>query len=361
MYMENQERDTEREILDHALQAVRHETGLRLHVENTQVKHNNYRVDALIRIADGKQKLAAEVKKWAQHANLGALINQVQNLPEKGVLVADYVNPKMAEKLRQEGVQFIDTVGNAYINMPPVYVYVTGKRREIPKFMPTQDGAKRAFEPTGLKVIFTFLCHPALVNAPYREIAEKADVAVGTVGWVLKGLKAANFIRDRGRKQGRYLTNYQKLLERWVEAYPEKLRPKQRLGEFIADDPYWWKDIDIRNYKGYWGGEIAAEKYTNYLKPQVATVYLHKAALPRLLADARLRKATEWDASKAGMVIIYQPFWPENMIEQDNTERKELVHPVLAYTDLVATGDARNIEVARRIYDEHIAQYFRED
>jgi len=355
------ERDAEHDILDQALQAVMRETGLRLDVKDVDVKIDNYQIDALVQIEGVKAMLAAEVKKWAPQANFGALIDQVKQLPEKGMLVADYVNPKMAERLRHEGVQFIDTAGNAFINMPPAYVYVTGNRIEAPKLMHIKDGAKRAFEPTGLKVIFAFLCDPKLVNAPYREIAEKAGVAVGTVGWVLNGLKAADFVRERGKKQGRRLVNYKKLLERWVEVYPEKLRPKQLIGEFMTDDPYWWKEIDIRIYNGYWGGEVAAEKYTNYLRPQVATVYLRDIALTRFLVDARLRKVTEWMGDKPGKVIIYKYFWPENNVEPDINTREDLVHPILAYADLLATGDARNIEVARRIYDEHIAQYFRED
>lgn len=365
MYIMKKEKQAEHEILEQALLALRNEAGLRMHVENTEVLFDEYRVDALVKVEGVQQILAAEVKKWAQQANFGALINQVKNLPEKGMLVADYVNPNMAEKLRHENVQFIDTVGNAYINIPPVYVYVTGKRKELPKFMPTKDGAKRAFEPTGLKVIFAFLCQPDLVNEPYRVIAEKAGVAVGTVGWVLNGLKAAGFIREKGSKQGRHLINTQKLLDRWIEVYPEKLKPKQLIGEYIADDPYWWKQIDIEKYDGYWGGEIAAEKYTGYLKPQVATVYLHKKALNKLLADAHLRKATKWHEEKAGTVVIYQPFWDEDMMVLDTEPvayiNKELVHPILVYADLVATGDTRNIETARRIYDEYITRYFRED
>lgn len=365
MYIMNKETRTEQEILEQALLAVRNEAGLCLYIEEIEAQIDNYRIDAILGIEDRNNKFAAQIKKWAQQANLGALVNQIQNLPKKGLLVADYVNPKMAEKLRQEEVQFIDTAGNAYINVPPIYVYVTGKRKETTKFMPTQTGAKRAFEPTGLKVIFAFLCRPQLVNAPYREIAEKASVAVGTVGWVLNGLKAADFIRDKGGKKGRRLINYKKLLERWVEAYPEKLKPKQIIGEFIADDPNWWKGIDIQNYNGYWGGEIAAAKYTDYLKPQVATVYLQNIALTRLLVDARLRKTTAWNEDKAGTVRIYEPFWTENIMEQNEDTatyiNKGLVHPILVYADLVATGDARNLETARRIYDEHITRYFRED
>lgn len=55
-----------------------------------------------------------------------------------------------------------------------MYVYVTGNRPQERGFMPTRDGAKRAFEPKGLMVIFAFLCHPELVKAPYREIAARA-------------------------------------------------------------------------------------------------------------------------------------------------------------------------------------------
>ncbi|MBA1446809.1 MAG: type IV toxin-antitoxin system AbiEi family antitoxin [Chromatiales bacterium] len=193
-----------------------------------------------------------------------------------------------------------------------MYVYVTGNRPQERGFMPTRDGAKRAFEPKGLMVLFAFLCHPELVKVPYREIAARAGVAVGTVGWVLNGLKAAVFVHDKGAKKGRRLVHYRKLLERWVEAYPEKLKPKQLVGEFTADDPYWWKAIDIRVYNAYWGGEIAAAKYTDYLNPKVATVYLPEQARTRLLRDVRLRKATTgWAGEPAGTVLIYRPFWPE--------------------------------------------------
>lgn len=361
MNIMNQETGTEHEILNRAIQAVERETGLRLHAGQWEVQVDKRRVDATVRLGQGNLTLAVEIKKWAQHANLGALINQVRQLPEEGLLVADYVNPSMANKLRQQQVQFIDTAGNAYINQPPVYVYITGNRQEERGFMPTKDGAKRAFEPTGLKVIYTFLCDPELVNAPYREIAKKAGVALGTVGWVLNGLKAAEYIRDKGGKKGRHLVRCRKLLDRWVEVWPEKLKPKQLIGEFIADNPYWWKDIDIQAYDGYWGGEIAAAKYTDYLKPMVATVYLPEQARTRLLRDAQLRKATEWTGDGAGTVLIYRPFWPEQPDELDTDLREGLVHPILAYADLVATGDTRNLEVARMIYDERIAQYCRED
>lgn len=348
-------------ILDRAIRAVEREVGLRLHIEQRDVRMGDYMVDAIVRLEPGDRTLAVETKKWAQQANVGALINQVKRLPIEGLLVADYINPKMAKNLREQGVQFIDGVGNAYINQPPVYVYVTGNRQTERGFMPTKDGAKRAFEPKGLMVLYAFLCDPELINAPYREIAERAGVALGTVGWVLKGLKAAELLYDKGKNKKHRFLHYRKLLDRWVEVWPEKLKPKQLIGEFAAKDPYWWEDIDIRKYDGYWGGEIAAAKYTKYLRPKVATVYLPEHMRTRLLGDARLRKATTWTGDGEATVLIYQPFWPYQADEFNAQASEGLVHPILAYADLIATGDPRNLEVAGRIYDEHIAQYCRED
>lgn len=354
--LDNVNRDpaTPQEILDLAIPAVERETGLRLTIERLEGVLSDFAVDAVLRVEPGGQPLLAEVKKWAQHKNLGALINELKQLPGEGLLVADYVNPNMGSKLREHQVQFIDTAGNAFLSQPQVYVFVTGNRSEPRRgFMPTKDDAKRAFEPKGLAVVYAFLRDPNLVNIPYRDIAEQTGVAVGTVGWVINALKAAEFVRDKG-EHGRCLVHVKKLLERWVQAWPEKLKPKQFVGEFLAEDPYWWEGVNIREYGGYWGGEIAAAKYTEYLKPKGATVYLPEHALPRLLRDARLRKATEWTGDGAGTVRIYRPFWPE---QAEGAELEQgLVHPILVYADLLETGDPRNLEAARRLYDERIAQ-----
>jgi len=351
----------EQTILEHAIQAFEQETGLRLRIDRRESLMDGSPVDAIVALESGDHVFTAVIKKWAQHGNLGALINQVKQLPGEGLLVADYINPRMADQLRQQNIQFIDAAGNAFLSQPAIHVYVKGRRQQQVGFSPTRDGAKRAFESAGLKVVYAFLCHPVLVNAAYREIAEKAGVSLGTVGSVLNGLKAGGLIHDQGDRKGRRLTHYQKLLDRWVEVYPEKLKPKQWLGDFVAADPYWWKGVDIQRYGGYWGSEIAAANYSDWLKPQVATIYLPEQARNHLLGDARLRKMTEWADERQGVVHIYRPFWPELLDEVDGIPRQGLVHPILAYADLVATGDPRNLDAAGRIYDQYIAQYCVQD
>ncbi|MEX2523733.1 MAG: type IV toxin-antitoxin system AbiEi family antitoxin [Gammaproteobacteria bacterium] len=338
-------------LLERAIEAFRNETGLRLEIRDIDRKKQ---MDAIVAIEGKKGPVfAVEVKKWAQQLNLGALMDQIRRLPMKGLLVADYVNPNMAERFRNQGVQYIDTVGNAYINEGPLYIYVKGNKQ--PQIAPARTiETGRAFTHTGLKVVYAFLCDPDLVRATYREIAETADVALGTVGWVINDLKAGRYLIDRGGKNQRRLAGYRELLDRWVEVFPEKLKNKQLIGKYVAEVPQWWQFLDIRELDGYWGGEIAGAKYTNYLIPEEGTVYIHEQGAKKLFQQARLRKFTE--AWYPGVTVwLYKPFWKKP------DDYNGLVHPVLAYADLIATGDDRNIETARMIMDEHIDKHIRED
>jgi hypothetical protein len=343
-------------ILNRAIDAVSRETGVHLHIDKLQVKQEQHMLDALLTLEGHNERLAAEIKRWAPQANPGALINRVQSLPIKGLLVADYINPKMAEILREQRVQFIDTVGNAYLDMPPVYVLVTGKRVPKQKAGLPKGVPNRAFDSTGLKVIFAFLCRPELVAATYREIAEAAGVALGTVGWVINGLKETGFIFEYGKKKRRELIEHRRLLDRWVETYPERLRPKLFFGDFYTDKPDWWKNFDIQAFHGYWGEEIAAAYYTHHLKPAVSTVYLPKEDKSRFLAQTRLKPTPEGRFQETGRVKLYKAFWRNTPLTAD----AGLVPPVLAYADLIASADPRNQEAARMIYASLIAQHNQE-
>ena len=346
--------DLEIRILEKALMAIEREAGLRLTLENMEPATEDHRYDATVRL-DGK-RLLVEVKKWAQHANVGALIDQIHKLPKRGLLVADFVNPRMAEKLRAHDVQFIDTTGNAFINTPPAYIYIRGNRPEKAAHQKwkREDAYGRAFATTGLKVVFAFLRDPNLVNAPYREIAQLADAAVGTVGWVLNDLKADGYVANLGRGRRRLIA-YQRLLDRWTEVYPRRLRPKQLLGVFHTDNADWWRHVPITDFDGYWGGETAAAKLTDY-KPEVATVYLRAGAdrLAKLVTTHRLRKATTAPQLNAeNAVYVFEAFW-------NTRDATELVDPVLTYADLIATADPRNREVAQIIFADHIARRIRQ-
>lgn len=346
--------ETELNILEAAIGALRRETGLYLKVIEQRVKKGNKRIDAIIRMPGNGAPLTAEIKKWAPQANLGGIIYQIRNLaePGQGLFVADYINPNMGEQLKAAGIQFLDTVGNAYINQPPVFIYTKGNKPQRALAVKERAKTGKAFQPTGMKVVFAFLRDQELVHAPYREIADQAAVALGTVGWVIRDLIAQGFLLEGINKKQRNLADFDQLLDRWAEAYPYKLKGKYRIGTFTTDNPGWWKTIDPENFDALWGGEIAAAKYTHYLKPVHGEVYVHKANQKNFLQAARLRKAEPHERHDLRVDLI-EPFWKEAKSE-GGTKQAGLVHPIIAYADLIETGDTRNLDTANRLREKYL-------
>lgn len=307
----------------------------------------NLRVDRVLQMtAYGKKfNFCVQIKNNITRTIIGLLEQLKEKLPYPLLLVTNHATDYMADQLRQNNIEFIDTAGNAYINQPPVFIFVKGNR---PPDIFRQVPHKQAFKPTGLKVIFAFLCHPELLNKTYRDIATAADVALGTVGWVIRDLRDMGYLLHMGRR-GYKLIRKEELFNRWVTDYPEKLRPKLILGRFRGA-PGWWEQQFLNYEYVQWGGEVAAAKLTKYLKPQNITIYIKQAELNLLLAGNRLRKDINGD------VEILKRFWkPVAMYEYE-----DIVHPILIYADLMATGNQRNIETAKVIYEENIVRYIRE-
>jgi len=259
------ERDTD--ILDRALDVLAKATDIKIEVEHYLHKSPEYDATGTLIIYGNKIPLA--IKLTVRPTLAMIVLTKLKQTHEQALIVADYVNPIMAERLKAQDIWFLDTAGNAYIKQKPLFIYIKGNK---PLEKPATRTLSRAFQPTGLKVIYAFLCNPELVNAPYREIAQKAEVALGTVGWIITDLTQLGHIVDMG-KRGRRLKERRKLLERWITAYPEKLRPKLETGRYKAPNPDWWQTAPLHNLQAYWGGEVAADRLTHYLKPEIITIY----------------------------------------------------------------------------------------
>ena len=340
-------KNAEIKVLREALEILRKTTNLTVDVQPNTF-HAAYGPDAAIRIAfqDMECYFAVEVKNTLTRATLGIAVQQLRKFPQRGILVTQYITPQMADLLKEMDIPFVDAAGNAYINEPPLFIFIKGnKLADIYRPGPLT----RAFRPAGLQVVFVLLCNPGLENAPFREINKAAAVALGTVGWVMRDLKQMGYLIDM-RKRGRRLIRKENLLTQWVTTYPEQLRPKQIIGSYKATNYNWWKNTDLKTFKAYWGGEIAAAMLTKYLKPQNTTIYTTQP-LGKLLLKNKIKKDPDGD------IEILKVFWEFEY----NWPHRNLVHPLLIYADLLATGDARNIETARIIYEQELTRFIRED
>jgi len=336
-----------KKIVEEALRVFEKTTGLEAYLQTEHLNNAKY-PDGLVQITHQNMQwhLAVEVKARVTRATAGMEKLDPLNREEKVLMVTEYVTPPIADLLKELNLFFIDTAGNAYINEPPLYVFIKGNR---PQLTLKAEPRKRLFKPGGLRVVFALLNNPIMINKPYRDIAKAADVALGTIGWLIRDLKGMGFCIEIG-KRNRKLMNLKNLFKRWVEAYPEQLRPKLIRERFETANHNWWKEINIKEYGALWGGEVAAANLTGYLKPANVTIYTNEP-LGKLVLKNRLRKV------KQGNVEILAPFWNFKFEFGD----RGIAPPILVYADLMATGDHRNIEAAGMIYEKYINRLIREN
>lgn len=284
----------------------------------------------------------AEIKTRLRPANLALAARQVRRYGPRGLLVADYVTPPMADELQRQEIPFIDTAGNAYLPTQEFLVWVKGQRPTAAAAETTRPGG-RAFTATGLQVLFVLLCHPDWIDLPYRELAARAKVAHGTVGGVLAELPALGYAITVGKR--RRLTHGDALLRQWVDAYIRTLRPKLMRQRYRAQALTWATPADLQAHGLLLGGEAAAARLTGYLRPQTVTLYGAKPDA-RFLAEHRLLPDPH------GNVELLERFW------NFPADIAGLAPDVLIYADLMALGDARATDTADKLH-ERIAHRFK--
>lgn len=274
---------------------------------------------------------------------------QVTNPPN--ILIAPEIPATVRADLRRQKIGYLDGLGNAYLDAPPIFLLVemqpaakAGKLRPEKALAPRPD-TTRAFNETGLRLLFALLNEPGLEKLPYRELAQKTGLALGTVHNAIAALKELKYLRIRGKTK--VLVDKRDLLEKYVNNFPDQLRPRLHLGTYrpLQAAPDWWKTADLTGLGACWGGEPGAELLTRYLQAERLTLYVFGDTLT---AMERLRLIPD----PMGTVEIMRAFWPK--LEKDLD--KPCAPPLVVYADLLATRNDRNRETAQRIYDDYLLQ-----
>ncbi|WP_335965064.1 hypothetical protein [Galbibacter sp. PAP.153] len=172
----------------------------------------------------------------------------------KIILIAEYISKKAAQELKERGINYIDVAGNAFIRYNDLTIFVEGQKNA----KKDKTNQSRAFQETGLKIIFHLLNKPEGLHDSYRRISERADVSIGSVSNVMDELEALNYLLKTSNK--RVLKNKRELLERWVVDFNATLRPRilRKRMRFIDQEQLKnWHTIDLHSENGsiLWGGE----------------------------------------------------------------------------------------------------------
>ena len=256
------------------------------------------------------------------------------------VLVAPYLSPNLLRHCRELGLDALDMSGNAVMQSDGNLIMISGEKR-------TGMASRikdRAWTTKGMKVVLALLCDRLLINAGQRPIAQRAGVSLGTAQSTFRDLLERGDIVQR--KDSYVFADAARLLDEWAALYPSRLRNQLLVNRYRAEDPAWWRSIDPTSEQCQFGGEVGAALLTGYLKPATVTLYCEQAIPRKWLIDARLRLDPDGEVEVLNMPIplARTPNLPPSV-----------VHPVLIYADLIATGDSRNIETARMLREQYLS------
>jgi hypothetical protein len=309
--------------------------------------------DAAIRfdIADKHFDMPAVIDARAGSLGAGAVVQRMlaHSTPHDArtpVLVTQYVSPRLADALIAADIPFLDTAGNVYLQEPEATIMIVGRGHPT---LNRLHRASRSTTPKGLRVSFALLTRPGLAEAPYRTIAEHSGVALNTVNLAMDDLMERGFVVTKGTQ--RVIADRRRLIDDWSGQYPTRLRPKLSPRRFASlnKKSTWWKEAGALGLDARVSGEAGADILTHDIRPARLTIYSHAGVTPQLMAKGMLRP------DERGDVEILETFWPMEAEQGWETAPRDVVHPLLVYTDLIASSDDRNRAVAQTVYERYLA------
>ncbi|MEG3134609.1 type IV toxin-antitoxin system AbiEi family antitoxin [Rouxiella sp. T17] len=143
----------------------------------------------------------------------------------------------------------------------------------------------------------------------------------------------------RDSKNGRQLTDREKLMSIWLQNYATTLRAK--LKSIRLEVPVDWAQLQLRPDE-IWGGEAAANLLIEgYPIPEELQLLIHTSLNERA-------KELSVKVNSQGKLWITRAFWGVALKLNHTGEA------MLCIAGLIASGDDRNIETARMINDKYL-------
>jgi hypothetical protein len=277
------------------------------------------------------------------------VFEQLSNREYPLLIASKYITPKSKKILKNKGINYIDSFGNAFINLSRLKLYI-----EQGNAKPYLSDTSIILTQSGGQILFQLLKNPEIINETYRYLAHISDVSLGSVSNFMKGLIEEGFAVKWNAKQKYQLIKREELLERWINVFNEKILPAYKIGNytFSPSNKSDWKN-QLLHPNLLWAGESGAALITDYLSPETYTLFT-SLSKQEILVNLKLLP------SDSGEISIYKPFWKESntmerVLNYKNT--KNVAHPILIYAQLIYTGNDRNLETAKILYDEYIAPH----
>ncbi len=320
-------------------------------------------VDAklVLRTSAGQLACLVEVKRTVNAAGLEHLLHQLeryaQGTKSKPLLLANYFSPNLAERLIGAGVNFADAAGNVYLNWPgKLHIQIQGRK---PKQI-AEAKSERLSQPSGLRVLYALLTQAQENLAAYREIAKASGVALGSIAWLVRELKAKGYLTQTGPDRWK-LTQKRKLLDLWVGGYGARLRPGLIIGRYQPPEKALNETLrrlqaELGGMKKTWAltGGFAADLLTRHFRGEQLSFFVPEWPV-------ELTKRLKWLPSDEGRVAVLRKFSPLVTFKLESPNRQPVAHPLLVYAELIFQGRERELETAKILYDRYLSSLVHDD
>lgn len=289
-------------------------------------------------------ELLIDVKRT--HLSYGlveGLLAQHRKTKSPWVLFAPYVAAPMGRFLAARNASYVDAVGNCHLLADgELLLHVEGHK---PARSPSTRGAGRL---ASHQLALAVLARPELLAAKVRDVADAAGIGKSAVAdqfarWTDQGLLAR-------MTSGYQLVRPRDLLERWLGAYPEVVRPRWLIGRYrLADStPDAIEALLAGALSDPWalGGASAAWRLNRHLQPD--SVVVHVQALP----TNALRRLRAIPSDEGQIIILKTP----GAIAYEGP-MPNVTHPLLAYTEMITSADARVRDAASLLREKFLTAF----
>ncbi|MEK6493137.1 type IV toxin-antitoxin system AbiEi family antitoxin [Myroides odoratimimus] len=314
-----------------AIASLEETTGVPIAIESVRETY-----DVVLQIK--KETFYCIAKKNAKNANYAIIMSSIKdfNPSKNNIVIADYLTKKTASDLKQNGINYLDASGNTFIKTKDFFVYIEGRKAKINK----KTNQTRAFQEAGLKLLLLLISNPDTLQLSYRELAEKAGIGLGSVSNVFKELEEGRYLLKTRNK--RVLKNQDEIIERWVIAYNELLKPRSFKKRMRALENEFSVENIVNNTKIslHLGGEPGGEILTGHLKPKDYIIYTNEET-------SKVVKELKLVPDEAGNIELYSKFWTDSL----HLKNEYTAPPLVIYADLMGSNSSRNIETAKLILE----------
>jgi hypothetical protein len=252
------------------------------------------------------------------------------------VILAPRIGPEVGQIIRHAGAGYIDARGNLDVALGSAYeAHIEGRSGDV---VPAPG---RSLGLAGYRVLFTLLATPARDWPSIRALAEAAGVSRQPVSDAVTRLRQDGSLVRTSRGYALLAQRYERVLEAWLAGYLHVVRPKLLIATLrrpeavpsqleLAVAPL----LDAAGAEWRYGGTAAGYRLAGHYRGDLTVVHVERP-------PANLARTLGARPDPHGNLIVM------SVPSAAAMEGPEVVHPLLVYTELMASPDERARESAR--------------